>query len=210
MSAAEQFETLVGVHYDPLFRFAISLTRSETDAQDLTQQTFYVWATKGDQLRDPSRARTWLYTTMHRAFLQTRRRQGKFTHHVLEEVGDELPAVLPVHPTEIDSLQVLSALEAIDEAYQGAVTLFYLEDYSYKQIAEILQVAVGTVKSRISRGVAQLRRLLLSSPSGARPTGEWDQSPIPFRGTEWPSLDLKSSAAEIGSGRKDKSENEYV
>jgi RNA polymerase sigma-70 factor (ECF subfamily) len=162
MNAAEQFEKLVGEHYEALFRFAMSLTRSESDAQDLTQQTFYVWATKGHQLRDFSRARTWLYTTMHRAFLQTRRRHGKFTHHLLEEVAEELPAVLPAQPQELDSTRALSALGAIDETYQGAVTLFYLEDYSYNEIAEILEVAVGTVRSRISRGIAQLRRMMLS------------------------------------------------
>jgi RNA polymerase sigma-70 factor (ECF subfamily) len=180
MNAAEQFETLVGEHYESLFRFGFSLTRSESDAQDLTQQTFYVWATKGHQLRDPSRARTWLYTTMHRAFLQTRRRQGRYMHHALEEVGEELPPVLPVQTQVIDSSRALSALRAIDEAYQGAVTLFYLEDYSYKEIAEILEVAIGTVKSRIARGISQLRRMLLSKPSRERSTREWDRSTSSF------------------------------
>jgi DNA-directed RNA polymerase specialized sigma subunit, sigma24 homolog len=52
MNSADPFETIVGEHYEPLFRFALSLTRMESDARDLTQQTFYVWATKGHQLRD--------------------------------------------------------------------------------------------------------------------------------------------------------------
>jgi transposase len=58
----------------------------------------------------------------------------------------------------------------VDEVYQGAVALFYLEDCSYKEIAEILEVAEGTVKSRISRGIAQLRHLLgYSVPTPSRP-----------------------------------------
>src|SRR5947208_11090356 len=70
MNATDQFETIVGEYYEPLFRFAMSLTRVESDAQDLTQQTFYVWATKGHQLRDISKVKTWLFTTLHRAFLK--------------------------------------------------------------------------------------------------------------------------------------------
>ena len=181
MDATEQFETLVGEHYEALFRFAMSLTRSESDAQDLTQQTFYVWASKGHQLRDLSRVKTWLYTTMHRAFLQTRRKQGRFTHHLLDEVADELPAVAPIQPEEVDSSQVLSALAAVDEVYQAAVALFFLESCSHKEIAAILEVAVGTVKSRISRGIGQLRGMLLSKVSEPQPMRERDLSSTWFR-----------------------------
>ena len=65
---------------------------------------------------------------------------------------------LPLTPL---AFQVLLALARVDEVYQAAVALFYLEDYSYKDIAEILEVPVGTIKSRIARGIEQLRRILL-------------------------------------------------
>src|SRR6266571_9289896 len=95
MNAADQFETIVSEHYEALYRFAMSLTRAEPDARDLTQQTFYVWATKGHQLRDPSKVKTWLFTTLHRAFLEARRRQTRFPHLELEEVSEQLPAYAP-------------------------------------------------------------------------------------------------------------------
>ena len=158
----DPFETLVTEYYEPLFRFAMSLTRSESDAQDLTQQTFYVWATKGHQLRDVSKVKTWLYTTMHRAFLKSRRRQTRFPHLDLEEFVDELPAVSSELSNQLDATQVLPALAKVDEVYQAAVALFYLDDCSYKDIADILGVPIGTVKSRIARGIAQLREILLS------------------------------------------------
>ena len=60
------FEGLVNLHYASLYRFALSLTRKESDASDLTQQTFYVWATKGHQLLDASKVKSWLFTTLHR------------------------------------------------------------------------------------------------------------------------------------------------
>src|SRR3954469_11088123 len=105
--AAEQFEALVVAHYEALFRFAMSLTRSESDACDLTQQTFYVWATKGHQLRDQSKVKTWLFTTLHRAFLESRRRQVRFPHYDLEEVPLDLPTLSPATVNQLDSPQVL-------------------------------------------------------------------------------------------------------
>ena len=87
--------SLVARFYAPLYQFAFSLTRSEPDACDLTQQTFTIWATKGHQLRDASKVKTWLFTTLHREYLALRRRQTRFPHFDLETTADELPAVLP-------------------------------------------------------------------------------------------------------------------
>src|SRR4029079_8131817 len=93
---SSDFEQIVARHYEPLFKFALSLTRSEADAGDLTQQTFYVWATKGHQLRDGSKVKAWLFTTLHRAFLATRRTHTRFPHHALETVPiHDLPADAP-------------------------------------------------------------------------------------------------------------------
>ena len=160
MNAADQFEAIVAEHYEPLFRFAVSLTRADSDARDLTQQTFYVWATKGHQLRDISKVKTWLFTTLHRAFLEMRRKQAQFPQQDLEESSKQLPAIPPRFADRLDSSLVLSALAKVDEVYQAAVALFYLEDCSYKEIASILAVPIGTVKSRIARGIGQLREIL--------------------------------------------------
>lgn len=139
----------------------MSLTHDESDARDLTQHTFYTWAAKGHQLRDISKAKTWLYTTLHRAFLQSRRRQTRFPHHELDEVSPRLPVIEPDFVKRTDCSLVLPALGKVDDVFRGAVALFYLEDCSYKEIAAILDVPVGTVKSRIARGLAQLREILL-------------------------------------------------
>src|SRR5204863_10192039 len=111
--------------------------RSESDACDLAQHTFYVWATKGHQLRDQSKAKTWLYTTLHRAFLQSRRTQVRYPRQDWADVVDQLEAVSPVLSDKLDSLPVLPALAKVDAAFQAAVALFYLEDYAYKDIALI-------------------------------------------------------------------------
>lgn len=160
MAGELDFEGLVDRHYVPLYRFAYSLSRDEADSCDLTQQTFYVWASKGHQLRDPSKVKTWLFTTLHRLFLESRRRNTRFPHSDLESANLELPVVQPDVVVRLDSAQVLLALARVDEVFQAPVALFYLQDFSYKEIAGILEVPMGTVKSRIARGIGQLQKLL--------------------------------------------------
>src|SRR5260221_443863 len=150
------FESLVTRFYQALYQFAYSLTQSEQDACDLTQQTFYTWASKGHQLRDRTKVKTWLFSTLHHEFLNSRRRYKNFPHFELSVLEEELPAISADAISQLDANQVIAALARIDPAYKGPVSLFYLEDYTYRDIAAILDVPIGTVKSRISRGLRQL------------------------------------------------------
>jgi RNA polymerase sigma factor (sigma-70 family) len=160
MAKGLDFDDLVARHYGPLYQFAFSLTRDEADACDLTQQTFCIWAAKGHQLRDISKVKTWLFTTLHREFLGSRRRQSRFPHIELEYAAAELPTISPATLHQLDSAQLFKALEQLDEIYRAAITLFYLEDYSYNEIAEILGIPLGTVKSRLTRGLQRLHHSL--------------------------------------------------
>jgi RNA polymerase sigma-70 factor (ECF subfamily) len=164
-----EFEMMVNMYYEPLFRFALSLSQNQDDAFDLTQQTFYRWATKGNQLRDRSKAKTWLFTTLYREFLGTRRRAARFTYYELTAVNHELPTVSSKVIDETDGNLVMEALMEVEELYRAPLTLFYLESYSYKEIAEVLDVAIGTVMSRMSRGKDQLRQVLASKISVKNP-----------------------------------------
>jgi RNA polymerase sigma-70 factor (ECF subfamily) len=163
MVTDSEFEMLVTQYYQPLYRFALSLTGAEAEAGDLTQQTFYVLETKNDQLRDRGKIKSWLFTTLHRQFLNSRRHQARFPHFDLDSVEAELPSAQSQSFDNVDAEAVLEALKKVEEPHQAAVALFYLEDYSYLEIAEILGTPVGTVKSRISRGIAQLKHILLGS-----------------------------------------------
>ena len=162
------FEGLVDRYYRALYQFAFSLTRTEAEASDLTQQTFYIWAAKGHQLRDATKVKTWLFTTLYREFLSTRRHRERFPQVELEQAGDEMPSVSPAMVNQLDGATVVQALDRIDKLYQAPLALFYLESHSYKEIAEILDVPIGTVQSRIARGKAQLQRILLQSAPATR------------------------------------------
>jgi RNA polymerase sigma-70 factor (ECF subfamily) len=161
MSADLEFQRIVDLHYEALYRFAYSLTRTESDARDLTQQTYYIWADKRRQIQDESKVKSWLFTTLHREFLRKFNRLAKFPETDIHNLQEELPVSAPLPRDSADASSVLAALARIDPAFQSAVSLFYLEDYTYAEIAEILGAPLGTVKSRIARGVAQLQKLLL-------------------------------------------------
>ena len=154
------FQSLVDLHYRALFQFAMSLTRSESDASDLVQETFLIWATKGHQLNDRSKVKSWLFTTLHRQFLETHRRSSRFPHIEISVADAELPRIEPEFIQRLDAPGMLRLLARVDEHYRAAVALFYLDDHSYNEIAAILEVPLGTVKSRIARGLGQLRELM--------------------------------------------------
>jgi RNA polymerase sigma-70 factor, ECF subfamily len=161
MSATADFQKLVDQQYVPLYRFALSLSKSGADAADLTQQTFFLWASKGDQLRDRSKAKSWLFTTLFREFLGRRRHEIRFPKIELDDMREEEMSVSP-NVNAFDSATVLQALQVVEEPFRAPLTLFYLEQFSYQEIAEVLEVPIGTVMSRLSRGKALLRQRLLS------------------------------------------------
>lgn len=150
---------MVSDFYTPLYRFALALTRSESDAADLTQQTFYLWASKGHQLRDRAKAKTWLFTSLYREHLSKRRQQDRFVDGADEiaQMSTSLPAAAIV---KLDGASAQNALLELTDIYRLPLTLFYLQEHSYREIAEILDVPIGTVMSRISRGKCELRKKL--------------------------------------------------
>jgi RNA polymerase sigma factor (sigma-70 family) len=160
MSADPEFEQLVNNYYRDLYRFGFSLTGSEADASDLTQETFYVWANKRHQLRDPARVKAWLFTTLHRQFLQRRRHETRFKGEPIDESSPEMPAIAADCVNRIDASTLLTFLGQLDETYRAPLVLYYLEDFSYSQIAEALQIPLGTVQSRIARAKLKLLQLL--------------------------------------------------
>lgn len=165
----EAFEQVVVAYHTALFRFALSLARNAADANDLTQQTFYVWATKGHTVRDSSKLKTWLFTTLYREFLKGRRRA---TRHVAFE--DLPPAEQDPPDVEVsvidrtDADLVMQALQDVPLIAREPLSLFYLHNLSYLEIAEVLNVPIGTVMSRLSRGKVQLRSLLAQKATEGR------------------------------------------
>jgi RNA polymerase sigma-70 factor, ECF subfamily len=160
MSADLKFENLVKLYYGDLYRFGLSLTGNETDAADLTQETFYIWANKGHQLQKAASVKSWLFTTLHREFLKTCRRRNRFSQQAIDESTEDLPNVPADCVERVDSRTLLRILGEIAEDFRAPLVLYYMEDLSYKEIADVLGLPLGTVQSRIARAKIQLLRRL--------------------------------------------------
>jgi RNA polymerase sigma-70 factor (ECF subfamily) len=158
--ATSRFQNLVDNHYEALFRFGVSLSGNASDASDLTQQTFFIWAKKGHALRDRSKAKSWLFTTLYREFLKNTRRSQRFIYQEEQMLENESAPVESHVVEQLDASIVIESLSKIEETFRIPLSLFYLEDFSYKEISETLNIPVGTVMSRLSRGKKHLRKLL--------------------------------------------------
>lgn len=153
-------DNVVERFYQSLYHFALSLSRNETVAADLTQETYFLWASKGHHLRDSTKVKSWLFTTLHREFLRRQRHATRFPHHETSVVEQELPVISSTVVDDLDASTILQTLQRVDEHYRVPLALFYLEDFTYKEIAEALELPIGTIMSRLSRGKAQLRAFL--------------------------------------------------
>ncbi|MBC7980688.1 MAG: RNA polymerase sigma factor [Armatimonadetes bacterium] len=161
-----EFADLVDAHYEALYRFGYSLARNPDRASDLVQETFCIWAAKGSQLRDRSKAKTWLFTTLHREFLGQRRKQSRYSDEPLnEEIMGAEPGNEDDAERHMDGQRAVDLLGEMEDLYRAPLALFYLQQHSYKEIAEILEIPIGTVMSRLSRGKEMLRKKMVSEPS---------------------------------------------
>lgn len=159
MSADSEFQDLVAAWYDPLYRFAVSLTHNADDAQDLTQTTFLKWAHKGKTLRQRNKAKTWLFSVLYREFLDQARRSRKFPQTELDD--GTMPAAAATDPERsIDAASAVAALKKLDKRFRAPLVLFYMENHSYQEIAEVLEIPIGTVMSRLRRGKDRLRAMM--------------------------------------------------
>ena len=156
----EWIERVIREHYRPLYLYALTLCGQEADAADLTQQTAVIFARKWADVRDVTKVKSWLYSILYREFLNLRRRSARLTS--LDEHPEHEPEPHPPQQAEtLDGRTAVAALHTLEEPHRAVLSLYYLEDLSYREIAEALELPIGTVMSRLSRAKDALRRILL-------------------------------------------------
>ena len=150
---------LIEEHSEFLYRFAYRLSGSGADAEDLVQQAFLAAHAKIDQLRDPAKSRPWLVAVVRNAYRKSIRRERPLSFSTVGASPE------PVTETDLDQFltaeSVQEALGELPEEFRSTLILFYFDDLSYTAIAELLDVPIGTLMSRLSRGKAHLRQKLL-------------------------------------------------
>ncbi len=152
-------ERLVEEFYQPLYRYAFRLSGAAADAEDLTQEAFVKAQAKLAQLREYERAKAWLFSILRNTYLhrlRERKHEITLSLETLGDVAEPAPGPLP----EIDPEQLQEALNAMPETFRTPVILYYFEGFAYRDIAEQMELPIGTVMSRLSRAKTFLRQRL--------------------------------------------------
>jgi RNA polymerase sigma-70 factor (ECF subfamily) len=146
-------------HIDSLYGTALRLTRRAADAEDLVQDTYLKAFRSAHQFEPGTNLKAWLFTILHNTFRNLRRHDGRSPVDVDSEAVEKAASTGPADesPEQILSRRTLdvdlqAALDALPEAFRQAVWLRDVEELSYAEMAKVLDVPMGTVMSRISRG----------------------------------------------------------
>jgi RNA polymerase sigma-70 factor, ECF subfamily len=170
-----RFEALALPHLGHLYRLAVRLKRTTQDAEDLVQETYVKALRAFPALRDPERIRPWLCQILSRLVYDDHRSEprevavgdlaelDRFSLYDLIDQEDPFPYSDQLHRdflARFDDGEVRRALLALPEAYRLPLVLLYVEELSYKELAEVLGCPVGTIMSRLHRGRKILEREL--------------------------------------------------
>jgi len=165
----ELFEALVQRYKNPLFNFVFRFLGDRDATADVVQETFIKVYRNKDSYKTFAKFSTWIYTiagNLAKTELQRRKRKNQVSIHSWGEDEEtiELPDGGPLPDRLVDSgiknKMIQEALLKLPEVYREMVILRDIQELSYEEIAEMMDISIGTVKSRINRGRAQLQELL--------------------------------------------------
>lgn len=155
------FESEALPHLDDLFRVAVRMTGDRSRAEDALQETYLQAWKSFDKFKKGTNCKAWLYRILFYTVHHQRRKLFRFplASEPEETLENTLVAPEPVAEMLRDE-DILRALEALSDDYRAVILLVDVEEFSYKEAAQILQLPMGTVMSRLNRGRAQLRKRL--------------------------------------------------
>lgn len=169
------FEDEALPHLDAVYRFALRLSGSIADAEDLVQETYLRAYKAWDQFERGTKAKSWLFTICRNVFLRRRERAQRHDEIVAESADRAGPGPSLVNPVWVSTLgadpegdffdsivdeRILEAIADLPEEYRTALVLSDIEGMPYAEIADMIDVPVGTVKSRLFRGRRRLQKVL--------------------------------------------------
>lgn len=148
------FEMLVTAQTDTMYRISMSMLKNEDDARDAVHEAILIAYQNRNKLKQERYFGTWLIRILinqNNKMLKARKR--------VEAIGDRLPDITSRDNPYI-SVEIGEAIDSLPEKIRLTVILYYVEDYSVKEIKEVLQIPEGTVKSRLNKGRRLLKEFL--------------------------------------------------
>ncbi len=168
---ADVFWRLAEPHVKFLYNLALGYCGNRCEAEDLVQETFFIAFKQYDQLRDERKLKSWMCAILRNTYIGNRRRRNGRAIEIEYEDGVDYIVALEnsargldaaeLHERKAESQLIQAALAEMPEKYKSPLLLYYMADMSYRQIAETLELPIGTVMSRLSRGKGILKKKLL-------------------------------------------------
>ena len=161
----EAFEAEALPHFDDLYRTAVRVIGDRAEAEDLVQEAYLQAWKSFHRFELGTNCRAWLFKILFHVIHHHRRKWFNFKwvedgeEHLKQSLAYEPPV-----PEEITDEDLLAALNQVPEAFREVILLVDVQEFSYKEISEILKIPIGTVMSRLSRGRQALRNHLTSFP----------------------------------------------
>jgi RNA polymerase sigma-70 factor, ECF subfamily len=160
-SAEARFEAEAMPHLSDIFRTALRVTGDRAAAEDVIQEVYLQAWRSFNRFEEGTNCRAWLYKILFHCVSHQRRKWLRFPQ--LKETEEFLEANLTQSasiPQHLTDEEILAALDGIAQEFRSVVVLVDVEEFAYKEVAEILSIPIGTVMSRLSRGRAMLRKRL--------------------------------------------------
>lgn len=172
--SAWDFETAALPYLDGLYSMAFRLARNAEDAEDLVQETYFKAYKHYDKFEAGTNLKAWLFRILRNTFINSyRKRQNQPPQSAFSDIEENFESLVNQEPgrqiknpeqqilEQVLDADVQTALDALRDDYRMVIHLVDLEGFSYKEAAQILEVPVGTVMSRLYRGRRELERVLL-------------------------------------------------
>lgn len=164
-----RFKELAFPYLEFLYNVALKYTGTVYDAEDIVQETMYSAYRNFHQLRDEKKCRQWLFAILRTTFLKERRSFSRrpllddgsgYLKHLTDESRDSLAVTLE---KKLDKQGVQDVLMRMAEKHKLPLILYYMEEMTYQEIADYLEIPIGTVMSRLARAKKQLKKNLLKN-----------------------------------------------
>jgi RNA polymerase sigma-70 factor (ECF subfamily) len=147
-------------HILSLRRYAYALCRNDTDAEDLVQETLVKAIAAADSYCSDRDLRAWLFSILHNTFMSHRRQFARRSRAATFLYASPSGTAEPTHPErQVDAQHTLRMLGRLTHDQQAVLILIAVEGLSYEEAAQVLDIPVGTLMSRLARGRERLRRL---------------------------------------------------